>query len=280
MVQFAVNIGPVRCQRWPSFPVNIGPVRCQHWPSFDNFDPIRCQHWSRVQFAINAGPKRRCALSPPSLYPCQPSNLPPGSLLSIEGAVQAEAKMGGDGSTSGESRQRNATCLISTPSAASRLLPPLCSVTSHLKELDRKCVEEGGWARVLYNANGGMEKLTFIRKRIQPAPNVPAPPQPCNLDAGLANGGMHEVKGGGRHGLRGGLTVPSPPHTLSAEKDDTATAVVATAGPAAPPDTTSPSPPEQPASPPQPTRLPLAVLQQPAPRLRNGKNLQRGNPHQ
>jgi hypothetical protein len=179
-----------------------------------NVGPVRCQHWLRVQFAVNAGRERRCALSPPSPYPCQPSNLPPGSPLSIEGAVRAGAKMGGDGSTSGESQQHNATCLTATPSTASRQPPPLCSVTSHLPELYRKCVEEGGLARVLYNANGGMEKLTSIRK-IQPVPNVPAPPQLCNLDARLSSGGMHEIEEGGMRGLRGGLTAPSPaPHPL------------------------------------------------------------------
>jgi hypothetical protein len=173
--------------------------------------------------------------------------------------------MGDDGSASGESQQHNATCLTATPSTASRLPPPLCSVTSHLQELYRKCVEEGGRARGLYNANGGMEKFTFIRKRIQPAPNVPAPPQPCNLDAGLASGGMHEI-GGGRHGLRGGSTAPRPaPHPICRGRRDCHGRACYRRSCRPSRSYLSIAPAEQPASPPQPTLLPLAMLPQLAP---------------
>jgi hypothetical protein len=83
-------------------------------------------------------------------------------------------KMGGDGSASSGSRQCNATCLTATPSAASRLLPPLSSVTSRLPDLYRECVDNGGWASLLYNA-----QFIFIRKtQLVPSPAVPAPPQP------------------------------------------------------------------------------------------------------
>ncbi len=85
--------------------------------------------------------------------------------------------MGGDGSAPGGCRQRNATCLTATPSAAGRLPPPLRSVSSYLLDLYHEGVDNGGWARVLYNARGGMEKFLFIRKtEPTPAPTVPAPP--------------------------------------------------------------------------------------------------------
>jgi hypothetical protein len=31
-------------------------------------------------------------------------------------------------------------------------------------ELYHECMDNDGWVRVLYNAHGGMEKLTLIRK--------------------------------------------------------------------------------------------------------------------
>jgi hypothetical protein len=41
-----------------------------------------------------------------------------------------------------------------------------------------KCIDSGGWTRVLYDAHGIMEKLAFFLK-VSPA--VPAPPQPGQL---------------------------------------------------------------------------------------------------
>jgi hypothetical protein len=85
--------------------------------------------------------------------------------------------MGGDGSASGGCRLRNTTCLTATPSAAGRLPPTFSSVSSHLLDLYRECVDNGGWARVIYDARGGMEKLIFIRKvQPMPAPAASAPP--------------------------------------------------------------------------------------------------------
>jgi hypothetical protein len=84
--------------------------------------------------------------------------------------------MGGNGRAPGGSRHRNVTCLTATPSAAGRLPPPLHSVSSHLLDLYHECVDSGGWARVLYDARGGMEKFLFIRKiEPTPAPTVLAP---------------------------------------------------------------------------------------------------------
>jgi hypothetical protein len=83
--------------------------------------------------------------------------------------------MGGDGSIPGGSRLRDTSCLTATPSAASRPPPPLYSVTSRLLDLYCECVDNCGWARVLYDARGGMEKSTFIRKtELTPAPTVTA----------------------------------------------------------------------------------------------------------
>ena len=52
-----------------------------------------------------------------------------------------------------------------------------CSVTTRLLELYQECVNNNGWARVLYEARGGTEKLTFIRN-LPPASPSAAPPQP------------------------------------------------------------------------------------------------------
>jgi hypothetical protein len=52
------------------------------------------------------------------------------------------------------------------------------SVTSHLLELYQEYVNDGGWARVLYDAHGGLEKLTIIR-RIPPDPTIAAPTKKC-----------------------------------------------------------------------------------------------------
>jgi hypothetical protein len=120
---------------------------------------------------------------PTSSTPASLATLPPpsSSPLLLVGAVRGGAKMGGDGSASGGSRQQpqqNALYLTATPPAAGRLPPPLRSVTSRLLELYHECVDNGGWARVLYDARGGLEKLTLIRN-IQPAPTVAAPTEQC-----------------------------------------------------------------------------------------------------
>jgi hypothetical protein len=86
--------------------------------------------------------------------------------------------MGGDSSaTDGCRQQQKARYLTVTPSAAGRLPPPLRSVSSRLLDFYHECVDNGGWARVLYDARDGLEKLTIIR-RIQPtpAPSTAAPP--------------------------------------------------------------------------------------------------------
>jgi hypothetical protein len=86
--------------------------------------------------------------------------------------------MGGDGSASGGCWLRDTTCLTATASAAGRLPPTFSSVSSRLLDLYRECVDNSGWARVRYNARGGMEKLIFIRKvQPTPAPAASAPPR-------------------------------------------------------------------------------------------------------
>ncbi len=75
-----------------------------------------------------------------------------------------------------QQQQQNARYLTATPPAADRLPPPLCSITSLLQELYHECVDNDGWARVLYDAHGGLEKLTLIHN-IPPAPTVAAPPE-------------------------------------------------------------------------------------------------------
>ncbi len=144
-IQFAVNVG--------QFAVNVG------------------------QFAVNVGRERRCALSPPSPYPRQPSDRPPPSSPPPRVKYELGRNMGGDGSAPGGSRLRDATCLTATPSAAGRTPPPTCTVNSRLLDLYRECVDSGSWARVLYDARGGMEKIIFICKiEPAPAPAAAAPP--------------------------------------------------------------------------------------------------------
>jgi hypothetical protein len=111
--------------------------------------------------------------TPASLATSPP--LPP-ALPYLRVKYELECAMGGDGSAPGGSRHRNITCLTATPSAAGRLPPPIRSVSSRLLDLYHECMDSGGWARVLYDARGGMEKFLFIRKiEPTPAPTVPAP---------------------------------------------------------------------------------------------------------
>jgi hypothetical protein len=85
--------------------------------------------------------------------------------------------MGGDGSATGGCRQQQNACyLTATPSAAGRLPPPLDSVTSRHLDFYHKCVDNGCWARVLYDVRDGLEKLTIVRRILpMPAPST-APP--------------------------------------------------------------------------------------------------------
>jgi hypothetical protein len=87
--------------------------------------------------------------------------------------------MGDDGDDAGGSWQKQNACypLTAMLSADGRQPPPLRSVTSCLLELYHMCLNNIGWARVLYDARGSLEKLTIICK-IPPAPNVTASPQP------------------------------------------------------------------------------------------------------
>jgi hypothetical protein len=89
--------------------------------------------------------------------------------------------MDGDGSTSGvcwQQQQQNDCYLTAMLPAAGRLPPPLRSVNSRLLELYHECMDNGGWARVLYDAHWGLEKLTIIRG-ILPDPTIAAPTKKC-----------------------------------------------------------------------------------------------------
>ncbi len=129
--------------------------------------------------------------------------------------------MGGDGIATGGRQQRQDTCLTATPSAARRTLPPLHSVTSCLLELYQECVENSGWARELYGAHGGMQRLSFFK--IPSAAPVTAPPPPSTCQPGPwsvrrgvpARGDNHVTGGGERPGLRGGVPARSPAPPLS-----------------------------------------------------------------
>ncbi len=52
--------------------------------------------------------------------------------------------------------------LTATSAAAGAIPPTTCPVTTRLLELYQKCVDNGVWTRVLYEAHGGIEKLTFF----------------------------------------------------------------------------------------------------------------------
>jgi hypothetical protein len=51
--------------------------------------------------------------------------------------------------------------LTATPSAAGTNPPTTCPITARLLELYQKCVENGVWAHVLYEARDGIEKAHF-----------------------------------------------------------------------------------------------------------------------
>jgi hypothetical protein len=88
--------------------------------------------------------------------------------------------MVGDGSTTGGCRkQQQQNYLTANPPAAGRLPPPPHPVTSRLLELYHECVDNGGRARVQYDARDSLEKLTIIRS-IQPAPTITAPSEKRN----------------------------------------------------------------------------------------------------
>ncbi len=77
--------------------------------------------------------------------------------------------------------------------------------------------DSSGWVRVLYDAHGGTEKLTFRRKNpladlSPPLLNLHRPSLNIRRVVGgtPAREGVSGTEGGGRHGLRGGISVHSP----------------------------------------------------------------------
>ncbi len=118
---------------------------------------------------------------PPSPYPPaslatlrQPSNppatspLPGGCSTSRCGEwVSMAAPLAGERSDTAR--------LPHCPQPAGSLHP----VTSRLLDLYHECVDSSGWARVLYDIRGGMEKLTIFCKIPPPPPPTVADPPSC-----------------------------------------------------------------------------------------------------
>jgi hypothetical protein len=131
---------------------------CLHWS-------VHCQHWLREE------------VSSPSSYPLQSSDPhhPPISPLSLEAAVRASAEHRYRWQClwwekAATKPDRHAVCSRHGPST-------LHPVTSRLLDLYLECVDSGGWARVLYDVSGGIEKLTILCKIPPlPPPTVADPP--------------------------------------------------------------------------------------------------------
>jgi hypothetical protein len=66
-----------------------------------------------------------------------------------------------EGESSAYSGSRLNYRLSATPAAAGAIPPSTCPVTTRLLALYQECVDNGVWARVLYEACDGIEKLTF-----------------------------------------------------------------------------------------------------------------------
>jgi hypothetical protein len=175
------------------------------------------------QSAVNIGSERRYALSPPPPHsPRQPDTSPPhSSHLSSSTRVQygLGEKMGDSSAYSGTQQQ---TPSYLTDSRQITLPSPLRLVSSCLLDLYHQCVDSGGLVRVLYDLHGGMEKRCsstnshLLQLRL-PLLNLHQPSLDVWPAVGdmQARGGMHVTEGGGRHGLRGGVSTacslaPSP----------------------------------------------------------------------
>jgi hypothetical protein len=185
--------------------------------------------------------------TPSSLATCPP----PPKLSPSRVKYELGRNMGGEDSAPGGSRLRDATCLTATPSAAGRTPPPTCSVTSRLLDLYRDCMDSGSWARVLYDACGGLEKLIFIRK-IEPvsAPAAAAPPHKNGRPAS-ARRRAHDKRRREAWAERRRNRSQTRSHTSLTEDNNTHT--IASADVSITPAATSPSTqvlPSQPASPP------------------------------
>ncbi len=177
--------------------------------------------------------------------------------------------MGGDGGTTGGCRQQpNARYVTVTPSAAGRPPPPLRSVSSCLLDFYHECVDNGGWARVLYDTRDGLEKLTIVL-RIQPTPAPTTATPPATRKPGRqASARMRERDRRRREAWAERRIHRSQPSLPTPEADEiSATAEPATSGQAAPLANTPPSP-TAPPTPPQlasPSLSPCKSPQQASP---------------
>jgi hypothetical protein len=177
--------------------------------------------------------------------------------------------MGSDSSATGGSRQEpNARYLTVTPSAAGRLPPPLCSVSSRLLDFYHECVDNGGWARVLYDTRDGLEKLTIIRKiPPTPAPSTAAPP--ATRKPGCQASARRRERDKRRREAWAERRIPCSQLSLHVPATDDISAMteLATSSQAAPATNTPPSPtvpptPPQPASP-SPASPPASLRKSP-----------------
>jgi hypothetical protein len=78
-----------------------------------------------------------------------------------------------EGESSAISGSRLNYRLTSAPAAAGAIPPSTCPVITSLLALYQECVDNGVWARVLYEVRGGIEKLTFLRKKTPPPSRQP-----------------------------------------------------------------------------------------------------------
>ncbi len=113
---------------------------------------------------------------------------------------------------------------MSSAAGRLRLQHFMGTIPVHLLELYLKFMDKGGWARVAghgcqYEVHGSEEKLSIIR-RLPPCPS-------STLSAWTMTGKWEEAStqqgGGGKPGLRGGITAPSliPSHYLATAEEGT-----------------------------------------------------------
>jgi hypothetical protein len=95
--------------------------------------------------------------------------------------------------------------------------PSSHSVIAHFLELYHECMDNCGWAKVLYKPRGDIETQTFSSK-VRLAASVTTTPDHhhASLDEDQpARGGALAIRGGGRPGQRGCLLLSAQPPSTS-----------------------------------------------------------------